>query len=356
MRNKSLIRIVILIMALVAVMGVLASVGKNVVPDDKSDTDSSSKVTTFEEETFIPTTEVVEPTETQEGHIHEFGDPVITKEASCVAEGEQKLNCIGCAATKIESLPKTNKHKYNDSGYCTLCGSVCKHNWSKYVTSTIDSTKHIRQCFVCNAKETDLHYYTNGTCFVCDAECSHSSYTIVDETDYVPYDEHQHTYKWIAECDLCKWRFKMDDGDVSSHEFINGYCEICGYGDASRCPHSYTGWEWRDIDPVSSLGNAQHQISYILVCYHCSTILDTREEIAGCGNYNGYCPSCGYCWDFGDDDYGGDPSCSHSNTSFDGEGCWTFDFCQDCGAILNREHSGFQDNGIDGRCAHCGEY
>ena len=374
MKNKSLIRIVILIMAFVAVMGILASVGKNVVDDNKNVTDTSGDVTSGKDtssdvDTYVPTTEIVEPTETQEGHIHEFGDATVTKQATCIEEGEQTFVCISCNATKIESIAKSKQHKYNSSGSCTLCGSVCNHNWSKYVTSTIDGTKHIRQCFVCDAKETDLHYYTNGTCFVCDAECLHSSYIDAGKTDYESLNENEHSYKELRQCEVCKTSIKYDDGLYEAHKFVDDCCSLCGFFDVSKCAHLF----YTISESVEILNEYSHIYVTELQCDKCgfnkTNTDDIRSHIfdvgtchscgfscAHDGTSSGLCRICGLYLGSGYDPSPDDPDCDHVgyDTWSDGEHCSGWTQCTNCWAIIDSWHAP-DDSNDDGICDWCGE-
>ncbi|MBQ2446667.1 MAG: S-layer homology domain-containing protein, partial [Oscillospiraceae bacterium] len=54
-------------------------------------------------------------------HEHQWGQPVVTKEATCVAEGERSFTCAICGETKTEVIPATGEHNYVD-GFCTMCG------------------------------------------------------------------------------------------------------------------------------------------------------------------------------------------------------------------------------------------
>ena len=54
-------------------------------------------------------------------HTHSFGDWVVTKEATCIEDGEQTRSC-DCGLTETQVIPATG-HDYVD-GVCTKCGAV----------------------------------------------------------------------------------------------------------------------------------------------------------------------------------------------------------------------------------------
>ena len=97
---------------------------------------------------------------------HAWNSGTVTKAATCKETGTKRLTCTGCGATKDETIPVTNDHKYG--------------NWSK-----VSETKHSRTCGVCGKKETASHTWNSGkvtkkatcqetgsrklTCTACDA-------------------------------------------------------------------------------------------------------------------------------------------------------------------------------------------
>ena len=79
----------------------------------------------------------------QESANHSWNSGTVTKAATCKDTGTRRLTCTGCGATKDETIPVTNNHKYG--------------SWSK----TSDS-KHSRTCSVCAKKETVNHTWDSG--------------------------------------------------------------------------------------------------------------------------------------------------------------------------------------------------
>ena len=90
---------------------------------------------------------------------HTYGDWVITKNATCVAEGSKKRTCTVCGVEEVETIPATGVHTYGE--------------WqvTKQATCTADGTK-TKTCTVCGATQSQSiaklgHNYVNGTCTRC---------------------------------------------------------------------------------------------------------------------------------------------------------------------------------------------
>lgn len=90
---------------------------------------------------------------------HTFGDWVITKNATCVAEGSKKRTCTVCGVEEIETIAATGVHTYGE--------------WqvTKQATCTADGIK-TKTCTGCGATQSQSiaklgHNYVNGTCTRC---------------------------------------------------------------------------------------------------------------------------------------------------------------------------------------------
>ena len=90
---------------------------------------------------------------------HTYGDWVITKNATCVAEGSKKRTCTVCGVEEVETIPATGVHTYGE--------------WqvTKQATCTADGTK-TKTCTGCGATQSQViaklgHNYVNGTCTKC---------------------------------------------------------------------------------------------------------------------------------------------------------------------------------------------
>lgn len=75
---------------------------------------------------------------------HTWNSGTVTKAATCKDTGTKKLTCTGCSATKTETIPKTNNHKYG--------------SWSQ-----TNASSHSHTCTVCGKKETVAHTWNSGT-------------------------------------------------------------------------------------------------------------------------------------------------------------------------------------------------
>ena len=88
---------------------------------------------------------------------HTYGEWVITKNATCVAEGSKKRTCTVCGVEEVETIPATGVHTYGE--------------WqvTKQATCTADG---IKTCTGCGATQSQSiaklgHNYVNGTCTRC---------------------------------------------------------------------------------------------------------------------------------------------------------------------------------------------
>ena len=92
---------------------------------------------------------------------HTYGDWIITKSPTCIAEGSKKRTCTVCGVEKVETIPATGEHTYGD--------------WvvTKQATCTAGGSQ-TRTCTVCGAKEVLRivplgHNFINNKCTVCGA-------------------------------------------------------------------------------------------------------------------------------------------------------------------------------------------
>ena len=90
---------------------------------------------------------------------HTYGDWVITKSPTCVAEGSKKRTCTVCGVEEIETIAATGVHTYGE--------------WkvTKQATCTADGTK-TKTCTGCGATQTEViaklgHNFVEGKCSVC---------------------------------------------------------------------------------------------------------------------------------------------------------------------------------------------
>ena len=69
---------------------------------------------------------------------HTYGDWVITKNATCVAEGSKKRTCTVCGVEEVETIPTTG-HKWAN-GKCTVCGETliigANINYHEYISES----------------------------------------------------------------------------------------------------------------------------------------------------------------------------------------------------------------------------
>ena len=90
---------------------------------------------------------------------HTYGDWIITKSPTCIAEGSKKRTCTVCGVEEIETIAATGVHTYGE--------------WkvTKQATCTADGTK-TKTCTGCGATQTEViaklgHNFVEGKCSVC---------------------------------------------------------------------------------------------------------------------------------------------------------------------------------------------
>lgn len=74
---------------------------------------------------------------------HSWDGGTVTKPATCKDPGSKNVKCTGCGATKTETVPVTNDHKYSP--------------WS-----SVSNFDHSRKCSVCGKEEKTAHTWNSG--------------------------------------------------------------------------------------------------------------------------------------------------------------------------------------------------
>ena len=197
---------------------------------------------------------------------HTWGEWVVTKEATCVAEGTETSTCSLCGETKTQAIAK-KAHTFGD--------------WevTKEATCTEEGTK-TRTCPLCKESETEsiektAHEY-GAWALVEEASCEYEGKEVrrcacgAEETQATPKKAHEFT-EWNAEPDATctedgiERRYCINCGfgeerviPATGHDYENnGYCSECGHqkptskpstGDKDDVPA--TG----DITPVITMG------------------------------------------------------------------------------------------------------
>ena len=181
MKNRNLIRILVLALALVMMLSIVSCNSDE--PTDKNDP------------TEAPTSTPTEDPGTE--HVHAFGDPVETKAPTCTEKGEKTATCE-CGETQKTEIDAIG-HDYKD-GVCELCGAADPEAPHTHVFGNAVETK----APTCTAKGE-----ATATC-----ECGETQVTELDMVD--------HTYVDGA-CSVCG----AEDPSVHVHAYVNGVC-ACG--------------------------------------------------------------------------------------------------------------------------------
>ena len=167
---------------------------------------------------------------------HTYGDWVITKSPTCIAEGSKKRTCTVCGVEKVETIPATREHTYGD--------------WvvTKQATCTADGTK-TRTCTVCGAEQVETitgeHTYGDwvvtkqATCTEGGTKTRTCTVCGVKQVETTPV---AHTYgDWVVTkpatctvsgtktrtCTLCGAKQVLSTIPLG-HTFVNNKCKVCG--------------------------------------------------------------------------------------------------------------------------------
>ena len=260
---------------------------------------------------------------------HTWDQGTVTKQPSCKDPGEKTITCTGCAATKTETVAKTENHSFGA--------------WAN-----ADSKNHKRTCSACGKEETVTHAWDNGkvtkapNCkeagektFTCTA-CGHTKTESVAKADSHTYgawskvddNSHKHT------CTLCGKEetvsHTLDSGKVTKQPNCKTEgektftCTACGHTKtetvAKSNSHTYGAWKKTD--------DATHK--------HSCTICGTEE-------------AAGHTWNKGT--VSKQPTCKA-----EGEKTYT---CTACGAtkteVVAKSATHTYDHNCDTDCNRCGQ-
>lgn len=182
MKNRNLIRILVLALALVMMLSIVSCNSDE--PTDKNDP------------TEAPTSTPTEDPGTE--HVHAFGDPVETKAPTCTDKGEKTATCE-CGETKKTEIDALG-HDYKD-GVCSVCGEADPEAPHTHVFG--------------DAVETKAPTCTEKGEKTAECECGETQITEIDALG--------HDYKDGA-CSVCG---EVDPNATHEHSYVNGICE-CG--------------------------------------------------------------------------------------------------------------------------------
>lgn len=173
----------------------------------------------------------------KKGHVHEWGEWEVAKEATCSEAGKRMRTCSGCTEVETEAIEKT-AHDWNDATCtapktCKVCsateGDALGHTYDKEVVSD----KTLKTAATCTSPAI---YYKSCKCGAVS--------TSADDT---------FTY-----------------GDCTKHPFVNGTCPECGY---VWCDHKTMHTKTLDLH---ELGLCASVFTY-QIC-DCGTVVETDDD------------------------------------------------------------------------------
>lgn len=140
---------------------------------------------------------------------------------------------------------KPCEHSYNAEFVCTICGNVCDHPaWANAtclkcgkVCADHQWSAEKEACAICGTP-CDHDFNEDGLCGTCDYQCPHKNWTlgICDKCDYV-CDHEEYSY---GICKSCGINMGQSGKDSCSHNYVSGFCTICGSADPAAAATSKT--------------------------------------------------------------------------------------------------------------------
>lgn len=222
-----------------------------------------------------------------ESGAHKWGAAVVTREASCKEEGEQKYTCSVCSKIKLEIVPKLKDHTY-DNGCDDTC-NVCQAKRSaghKYSSRwSADASGHWHECTVCKEKvDVDKHLPGPKATEEAAQVCLTCGYEIEPKKKH----EHKMDTQWSYDaaghwhgCVGCEKR--EDEADHVYNDPCDKSCNICGY----KNPNAH---EFGDDMASDDKG-------HWAVCSLCGERKDKEAHVPGpeaTENLPQLCEVCGY--------------------------------------------------------------
>lgn len=119
-------------------------------------------------------------------------------------------------------------HKSWANATCNKCGKVCEdHQWSAEAEA----------CAICGTPCAH-DFNEDGLCGTCNYQCPHNNWTlgICDKCEHVcAHDEYSYGI-----CKSCGINMGQSGKDACSHNYVSGYCTICGSADPATAATSKT--------------------------------------------------------------------------------------------------------------------
>ncbi len=236
---------------------------------------------------------------------HTYGEPVVTPGANpCTDPGVETKTCTKCGHVETTTQGTAPGHKGD----------------GKFVVSTVDPTKHVEHCTVCE-EEINAADHTNGDvkqgnhthyyeCTVCgrkteevpcedkdnDNNCDTCGQAMHEHEKgtTMEHDDKSHWYPCVA-VEGCKYRFneeehKLEDSDVKDStcseegsKTVKCTVEGCGYTDAVTIPKK-DHVPAKDRVGVKDATCEEKGYTGDIVCENCKTVITKGEETPALGH------------------------------------------------------------------------
>ena len=235
----------------------------------------------------VEITDETEPT----GHSHE----AVVTDPTCTEGGYTTYTC-SCGDSYIADETEALGHTFED-GFCSVCGAidpaVCEHEYDEGVVTDPTCTEGGYTTYTCSicghsytADETETidHDFVDGFCSVCGKEqpigCEHEYESVVTDPTCTEGGYTTHT------CALCGDSYTDSETEALGHDFVDGVCSICGGKDVDNCEHEYV--------KTAVTASCTEQGGDKYTCSKCGhSYLENATDALGHNYVNGICDRCG---------------------------------------------------------------
>ena len=194
---------------------------------------------------------------------HSWNGGKVTKEPTCVTQGQTTYTCTGCSATRTSSIPVLTTHDYGDWEY-------------------VNEKQHARLCKVCSKKETVTHKVPDTF----SSDYNVHWYACADCDGHIQEKAHSFGLECDSPCQECGFsregshKYSVDWEIDSSDHWRN--CEACNTPSA-KTVHIFDG----PCDGVCDICGYERQVAHTFSAQLCSDATGHWSECTKCGLASG---------------------------------------------------------------------
>lgn len=222
----------------------------------------------------------------EECESHDWNVVKILKDATCIEEGSEQVNCSVCNTTTTMTIDATEVHTYsrisyiNETEHQTVCSGCSDKTVSTHTLSNdwnYNNLYHWTSCVDCNGRIANSeHNFSNGCMDAC-LDCGYVNTNGHKTTGVKLNDENQH---WEV-CIKCG-----QETNIAAHTYTSvcdRSCNDCGFERTSSTDHNY----------VTKSNETGHWES-CTACFSTTTPLSHTTEHEAQNWENKACSTCAY--------------------------------------------------------------